>query len=538
MSSGSLALVLHAHLPFVRHPEHEEFLEEEWLFEAITETYLPLIGMMQRLVLDAVPFQLTMTVTPTLCAMLQDQLLRDRYVRYLDRSIELAAREMERNRADEALRTLSEFYHTSFSDCRFRFVECGGDLLGEFRKLRDEGCLEIMATAATHGLLPLLQSSPEAVRAQILIGCDIYRDIFGSDPAGFWLPECAYASGLETILQEANLRWVIVDAHGLMFGRPRPRRAIYAPCYTAAGPAVFARDRDSSRQVWSATEGYPGDPAYRDFYRDIGFDLPLEYLRPGAMEPGVRKFTGLKYHRITGGAQVKELYDPARAESAAEAHASHFLEVRRRQMNELRALNFDPIVVAPFDAELFGHWWFEGPRFLESFIRQAAHGHQDLRLTSKETYGEQDFRLTTPTKFLASHPTQQTIAPAASSWGENGYLGVWLDKSNSWIYPHLHSAARRMTEVARAQVSDGSALTDRVLKQLARELLLAQSSDWAFLMKTGTATHYATKRVTDHLLRFNRLYDEFTSGKLDEGFLSNCEWRDNLFPDVNWRYYV
>jgi len=537
MSSGHLALVLHAHLPFVRHPEHEEFLEEEWLFEAITETYLPLIAMMQRLVRDGVLFQLTMSVSPTLCAMFQDQLLRDRYVSYLDRSIELAAREMERNRADEPLRRLSEFYHANFLDCRGRFLGCGGDLLGEFRKLRDEGCLEIMATAATHGLLPLLQPSPTAVRAQILIGCDVYRVAFGADPTGFWLPECAYAPGVETIMQEANLRWFILDAHGLMFGEPRPRRGIYAPCYTAAGPAAFARDRDSSRQVWSATEGYPGDPFYRDFYRDIGFDLPLEYLRPGAATASTRKFTGLKYHRITGRDCDKELYDPDRARSTAEGHASHFLEVRRQQSNELRALDFDPIVVAPFDAELFGHWWFEGPHFLESFIRQAALGHQDLRLTSK-TYGQWDFQLTTPTAFLKDRPTQQTIAPAASSWGENGYLGVWLDESNSWIYPHLHAAARRMTEVARAHASDESALTDRVLKQLARELLLAQSSDWAFLMRTGTATHYATKRVTDHLLRFNRLQDEFTSGAVDEGFLSNCEWRDNLFPDVNWRHYV
>jgi 1,4-alpha-glucan branching enzyme len=538
MSSGYLALVLHAHLPFVRHPEHEEFLEEEWLFEAITETYLPLIAMMQRLVRDGVPFQLTMTITPTLCAMLQDQLLRDRYVRYLDRSIDLAAREMERNRNDEPLRRLSEFYHTNFFRCRFRFLEGAGDLLDEFRKLRDIGCLEIMATSATHGLLPLLQASPEAVRAQVKIGCDVYRTAFGRDPTGFWLPECAYAPGLETIMQEANLRWFIVDAQGLMFGQPRPRRAIYAPCYTAAGPAVFARDRDSSRQVWSASEGYPGDPAYRDFYRDIGFDLPVEYIWPGSKPPAIRKFTGLKYHRITGRNCAKELYDPDGADCTAQAHASHFLEVRRQQMNDLRALNFDPIVVAPFDAELFGHWWFEGPQFLESFIRKAVHAHQDLRLTRKVAYGQPDFQLTTPTAFLADHSTQQTIAPAASSWGENGYFGVWLDENNSWIYPHLHSAARLMTEAARAHLSDGRVLTDRVLKQLARELLLAQSSDWAFLMKTDTARNYATKRVTDHLLRFNRLHEQFTSGTLDEDFLSNCEWRDNLFPDLNWRYYL
>ncbi|HSV63832.1 MAG TPA: DUF1957 domain-containing protein, partial [Chthoniobacterales bacterium] len=443
MATGYLALVLHAHLPFVRHPEHEDFLEEDWFFEAITESYIPLLAMMERLVRDQVPFKLTMTVTPTLCAMLHDELLRERYVRYLDRAVALAEREIERNRSDEQLRGLSEFYHTHFQLSRQRFFHWSGDLLSIFRRLREDGCLELMASAATHGLLPLLQQSPEAVRAQIFAGCDSHHAMFHADPAGFWLPECAYHPGVENILREAGVRWFILDAHGLMYAEPRPRRAIYAPCFTPAGPAAFARDRDSSRQVWSAAEGYPGDPAYREFYRDIGFELPLEHLWPESVAP-LRKFTGIKYHRITsrhGG--DKGLYDPAVAAAAAEAHASHFLDARQKQLNDLRALDFDPIVVAPFDAELFGHWWFEGPQFLESLLRKAAHGRQDLRLTSRENYGHEDFQLTTPTEFLAEHPTQQTVSPAASSWGENGHLGVWLDKTNSWIYPHLYSAAER-----------------------------------------------------------------------------------------------
>jgi 1,4-alpha-glucan branching enzyme len=537
MSTGYLALLLHAHLPFVRHPEHDEFLEEDWLFEAITESYIPLLGMMERLTQDEVPFKLTMTVTPTLGAMLQDQLLLERYVRYLDRSIALTERETVRNRDHDKLRGLSEFYHRHFLESRDRVFQWNGDLLGVVRRLRDDGCLEIMASAATHGLLPLLQQSPEAVRAQVLIGCDSYRATFQGDPSGFWLPECAYHPGVEDVMREANLRWFVIDAHGLMFGQPRPRRAIYAPCYTMAGPAAFARDRDSSRQVWSAAEGYPGGPAYREFYRDIGFELPTEYLWPGATD-APRKFTGIKYHRITDRHGEKELYDPAAAARVAEAHASHFLEMRRQQLNELRALDFDPIVVAPFDAELFGHWWFEGPQFLEAFVRKAAHSQQNLRLTSREQYGHEDFQLTTPTDFLTTYPTQQTVAPAASSWGENGHLGVWLDKTNSWIYPHLYSAAERMTKVSRASTRDDRPLTDRILKQMARELLLAQSSDWAFLIKTGTAKHYATKRVTDHLLRFNRLYDQFVTGQVDEAFLANCEWRDNIFPDIDWRRYV
>jgi 1,4-alpha-glucan branching enzyme len=542
---GHFALILHAHLPFVRHPEHEHFLEEEWLFEAITETYIPLLRVMHRLVDDCVPFKLTMSVTPTLCAMLQDQLLSERYVRHLDLLIDLAARERKRNRKYPQLCDLADFYIGLFSDTHRLFVhEWKCDLMSVVRELQQTGAVEIIASAATHGLLPILQQqSPRAARAQVLIGRDVYVELFSGEPAGFWLPECGYAPGLESILQEANLRWFVVDSHGLLFGMPLPCRSIYAPCYTPAGPAAFARDLAASRQVWSAQAGYPGDPAYRDFYRDIGFDLPMEHL--GSVARGTRKFSGVKYHRITGRSDEKQLYDRTAAENAAAQHAIHFLEQCRRQIREIGEMGFDPILVAPFDAELFGHWWFEGPIFLEQFIRHASN--------------ERHFQLTTPSEYLTAHPTQQIVEPAASTWGENGHLAVWLDPSNAWIYPQLNAAANKMTTLAR-KVADqtvgqprkrsglpneplaGEApaiqMTDRALKQLARELLLAQSSDWAFLMKTGTAREYATQRTIDHLARFNRLHDQFVTNNLDEEFLRDCEWRDNIFPNVNWRYYA
>jgi 1,4-alpha-glucan branching enzyme len=521
---GHFALILHAHLPFVRHPEHEHFLEEDWFFEAITETYIPLLRMMQRLVDDGVRFRLTMSLTPTLCAMLQDQLLRERYVRHLALLIDLAARERKRNRKDVNLHKLACFYFNLFQESRAFFVdECKYDLLNVFRNLRDAGALEIIASAATHGLLPILQQqAPEAARAQILIGRDVYVECFGAEPTGFWLPECGYSPGLEATLQEANLRWFVLDGHGLLFGSPRPCRSVFAPCYTPAGPAAFARDRDSSRQVWSANEGYPGHPVYREFYRDIGFDLAVEHLGP--IVRGARKFSGVKYHRITGSGTEKELYDRATAENAAATHAHHFLDQRRKQVEELTEFGFEPILVAPFDAELFGHWWFEGPLFLEHFIRQAA--------------VESDLFLTTPNEYLAAHPTQQIIQPAASTWGENGHLGVWLDASNAWIYPHLQAAAQKMTALAKDTSALVGQMADRVLKQLTRELLLAQSSDWAFLIKTATAREYATRRTLDHLARFNHLHDQFVSNSVDEEFLGECESRDNIFPNVNWRYYV
>ncbi|MEY5026512.1 MAG: hypothetical protein RLZZ244_2040, partial [Verrucomicrobiota bacterium] len=199
----------------------------------------------------------------------------------------------------------------------------------------------------------------------------------------------------------------------------------------------------------------------------------------------------------------------------------------RSQIAELKGhMNVPPIVVSPFDAELFVHWLFEGPECLNWFLRKAA-------------CDQEDFTLTTPSRYLEQHSTHQVLTPAASSWGHKGYWEVWLEESNAWIYPHLHAAARRMTELARRfQHSSPDPMLERALRQSARELLLAQSSDWAFLMKTGTAREYATKRTQDHIHRFNHLHEQITAQRLDEGFLANCETRDNIFPDLQWRYYA
>lgn len=542
---GFLALVLHAHLPYVRHPEYEEFLEEDWLYEAITETYLPLLDILHRMAEEQVPFKLSMSLTPPLCHMLRDPLLQERASRYIDRAVELSRREVERTRGQGKVAEVARMYAERFEHLRWSWEErWRRDLVSAFAKLMDAGVLEIITCAATHGFLPLMENYPESVRAQIFLARDHYREMFGRDPVGIWLPECAYVASLDRVLQEANLRWFIVDAHGLMFGNPRPRYAIYAPSFTPAGPAAFGRDRDSSRQVWSSEGGYPGDPAYRDFYRDIGFDLSLDYLRPFLPADGSRKFTGLKYHRITGRTHDKDVYDRGWATAAADHHAGHFMQARVEQFQRLKAsMNVDPVVVSPFDAELFGHWWFEGPEFLNYFIRKSA-------------YDQKEFSFTTPTQYLREHDTHQMVVPSSSSWGHKGYWEVWLDDSNSWIYPHLHMAAKRMTETARnfaPRLSphlgqpDGAAgsntpqqhvILDRAIRQMARELLLAQSSDWAFLMKTGTARNYAAKRTKDHILRFTRLYDQVRAEAIDVAFLENCEWRDNIFPTLNWRYYV
>ncbi len=522
---GYLSIVLHAHLPFVRHPEHEKFLEETWLFEAITETYVPLLQILEGWAHDGMDTRLTLTLSPTLCAMLRDPLLQERYDRHLRGLVELAEKEIHRTHWDRAFHELAWMYHHRLTTIRDAYLGWGRDLVGAFRKLQDRGRLEIITTAATHALLPLFASHPPTLRAQILTARDHYRSCFGRDPRGIWLPECAYFDGVEEFLQEANLRWFIMDTHGLLHAQPRPRYGVFAPVFTPNGIAAFGRDLDSSRQVWSKFEGYPGDTRYRDFYRDIGFDLDFDYVKPHLPSPDHRGFTGLKYYRITGRAADKQPYHRDTALRTAAEHAGHFLNARLAQFAKLGGImDRPPLVLAPYDAELFGHWWYEGPEFLDYFVRKAC-------------FDQKIFSLITPEDYLRLHPTNQVAKPGASSWGEEGYYRVWLNERNQWILPHLQIAGQRMTELAR-RFLDPPPLLGRALRQAARELLLAQSSDWPFILRTGTSPDYASRRVKDHLLRFITLYEQLKKKKVDEKWLREIESRDNVFPDINVAYWA
>jgi 1,4-alpha-glucan branching enzyme len=522
---GYLCLILNAHLPFVRHPEHEKFLEESWLFEAITETYLPLIRLMEGWRRDGIEPRLTLSLSPTLCAMFQDLLLQDRYDRHLHALIELAEKELARTHWEPALHALARMYHERFSQARETYTACGRNLAAAFCKFHQSGTLELITSAATHALLPLLASSPQSLRAQVLVARDHHRSCFGADPRGIWLPECAYVEGIEQVLQEANIRWFVVDTHGLLYARPRPRYGVFTPVFTPQGVAAFGREWESATQVWSRDSGYPSDARYRDFYRDIGFDLDLDYIRPYLPSPEVRGFTGIKYHRITGASPEKSLYDREAALRAAEEHAGHFLSQRISQVNRLASImERPPLLVAPYDAELFGHWWYEGPEFLDFLVR-------------KVTLDQQIIRLTTPSEYLERYPTQQIVQPSPSTWGEEGYLRMWLDEANQWIYLHLQVAQERMTELAR-RYPNADGLVARCLRQAARELLLAQASDWPFILRTGTNPEYASRRVKDHLLRFLKLHEQLTSGPIDELWLARVEGVDNLFPNVQYSYWA
>ena len=526
MPKGYLCLVLHTHLPYVRHPEHEDFLEEAWFYEAITETYIPIILVLERLLRDKVDFRLTMSLTPTLISMLEDQLLQDRYVKHINKLIELGHKEVERTRRQPEFRNLANMYLGRFHEARSVFERYRHNLVKAFKAFQDTGKIEIITCGATHGYLPLMDVIQPSIKAQVNVATAHYEKVFSRKPQGIWLPECGYAPGYDQILKDAGIKYFFSDAHGVLHGSPRPKYGVFAPVYCKSGVACFGRDLESSKQVWSSIEGYPGDYMYREFYRDIGFDLDYEYIKPYIHPDGVRINTGIKYYRITGvDTGHKEPYLPDRARDKAGEHAGNFMFNRQRQIEYLfDLLQKKPIIVSPYDAELYGHWWYEGPMWLDFLIRKIAF--------DQDTIG-----LITASEYLAENPCNQVITPSMSSWGWKGYSEMWLQGPNDWIYRHLHAASERMTELVKGSRALTGGILKRALNQALRELLLAQGSDWGFIMGTGTHIDYAIRRTKEHILRFTRLYEDIKSNSIDENWLAGIEYKDNIFPDIDYRVH-
>jgi len=520
----TLALVLHAHLPYIRHPGQTRAPEEQRLFDAISDIYLPLLGVFERLEADKVPFRLAMSFSPSLCEMLNDDLLRKRYLEHLDRLIELGAHENERTSANPALHRLACLYYDRVVDDRLRYVErYDMDLIKAFDFFHKKGRLELLTTAATHAFLPFYSAYPEAIQAQIETALACHRSFFGKNPSGFWLPELGWFPGLDEYLRGYNFAYTIVETHALIFGTPVPRAGTWAPVRTPNGLVVFARDLHATRQVEDPESGFPSHPLYRDRTRDIGYDLPYEDLRAFMDPDGPRFPTGFKYWASGEPGEVKQAYDPDLAEILVEDHADAFMDQRVDLGSRAMALSGSPgLSVCAFDAELFGHHWFEGPAFMEALFRRGAR--------------RRDIRFAAPGDCLDPSGDLQEVVPQFSSWGSNGYAETWLDSSNDWTYRHLLRSVVRMSELAERFPDDGG-LKERALNQAARELLLAQSSDWALIMNRRTAPDYARLRVEEGIMNFTSIYESLGGNYISTEWLTNLERSHKLFPAINYRIF-
>jgi 1,4-alpha-glucan branching enzyme len=528
---GYLALVLHAHLPFVRHPEHARHLEERWLYEALIECYLPLLEAFDRMADEGVSFALTMSITPPLAAMLKDELLRQRFHEHLARAQRLAEQEVHRLRGDSRFGPVASFYAEHLHAMRGVWDRHGGDVVAGLVRHWDAGRLELLTCSATHCYLPGMVPAREGIRPQLELGVQGFERLVGRRPRGAWLAECAYHPTFDEEIARAGIRFTILETHGITHARPRPPWGVHAPIASPSGVVFFGRDVESSRQVWSREEGYPGDVYYRDFYRDIGFDLPESELMGEVAADGSRLMTGLKYFRITGKGLDKEPYQPGVATQKAREHGAHFVAQLARRAQQLRGASLGsdaeaaappPVVVAPYDAELFGHWWFEGPLFLEAAFRRLHEARAEIEPITLHEY-------------LVRHPACVQATPSPSSWGAGGYGEVWVGPEAAPTWRHVHHATRYAKWLVD-RYGDAQGRRGEALDQAIRELLLLQSSDWPFILKMGTTVGYAQARLRSHVHRLRHLGHLVETGRIDgedEVWLDDVARRDNFLAQLS-----
>jgi len=562
---GNFALVLHAHLPYVL--MHGVWPHgTDWLNEAAAECYIPLINAFTQLAEEGISANVTINVSPVLAEQLADEGFKAGFLDYVDQRIAFAEQN-EKEFHDTGrphLERLAQDWRAYFEGVRRDFTDrYKMDLIGALRRLQDGGHIEIITCCATHGYLPLL-GRDECVQAQVRTGVATYQRHFGRPPRGLWLPECAYRpryewvspldksgqpkpvlrQGVEEFLHDAGIRYFIVDSHLLKGGKPigvymdrfealqrlwgqfsehyTPRAEIaersphrtYVVCSDPGADrtaAIFVRDPRSALQVWSGEHGYPGDGNYLDFHKKHF--------------PG-----GHRYWRVTdckADLGAKQEYDPDCIEDCLASHAYHFNELVRNILTDDTTVPLGSgVVCAPFDAELFGHWWFEGPRWIYKVFK-ALHQSGDVRSVQCSQY-------------LSEQPPASVVGLPEGSWGEGGFHWIWLNQWTEWTWREIYKAEDQFVALLARYRNDPDPTLAELLQQAGRELLLLESSDWQFLISTWHARDYAENRVAVHVNDFKALADLVEAYSVrrtltpeERAFLEKVHMRDSLFPGLD-----
>jgi 1,4-alpha-glucan branching enzyme len=521
-----ISLVLNGHLPFVRHPELPQSFEERWFFEALSETYIPLLEMFDRLEADHIPFKLGLSLSPALCHMLKDDLLLERYLEYTNKQIEFGLQELERTRGDREMHCLAKRFYDTVVDRRILFTErYEGNILKICDYYQRKGRLDILTTAATHCFLPFYTTNTEAVQAQFEVALASYRLNFGRSPQGFWLPELGWAPELERYLRVYNFAYTVVDTHSLIFGTPHAAKGSFYPVRTPLGIFVLARDFYASRDIADRDQGFAYAAVYRDVQQDVGYDLPSAMIKPFLGSSGGRTQTGYKYRALGRWDRKKQVYDPHKASEKIKEQVCAFLDARVARFEAASAyMPETALSLCAYHADTFGRFWHEGPEFLETLFREA---------NTRE-----DVRFMTPAEYLYKQDTAgfQRMVPEFSSAGTNGYAEMWLDASNDWIYRHTARSLERMIELAE-RFPNESGIKERALNQAAREILLAQTSDWTKWLYQHEFVDYARNQLEESLRNFTTIYEALGSNYISTEWLTSLEQRHNIFPTINYRVF-
>ena len=526
MSLGYFGLVLHGHIPWCKKSGTWP-AGEEWIMEAMNETYIPMLNALRELKDNGIKISLTINITPILAEQLADDYMKNRFGEYMEDKIKRCKSDIQRFENHPQQQVIAQFHlenHKKILDSFYHNYY--RDILGTFKWLQDEGMIELITCGATHGFLPLMESD-SGIFSQVQTAVETHKKHFNREPKGIWIPECAYRpkeykdgklrESIDYWLNNSGLEYFFVDSHGILNAEMLEQKNDIGldtniGYQLETGVFVFGRNINSSRQVWDATIGYPGNEYYREFHKKD-------------------HETGLHYWRITSkglGGESKQLYDIQLARQKIEEHANHFINTLNNELTDFHNKhNREGIIVSPYDFELYGHWWMEGVDWLKRVFELISQ-HKNIEMITFSDY-------------IAKYKDQfSTIKMGRSSWGEGGQFQVWLNKQHGWIWPYINGSIKEFENVLEMNLNPNE-WEARILKQIARELILMEGSDWPFLLYTEQAKEYANQRFHHHHQRFNKLIwgakDFQEKRRIAFHELEQIEDIDSCFPDININYF-
>ncbi len=526
MTLGYFGLILHGHIPWCKKSGTWP-AGEEWLMEAMNETYIPMLNILRELKEREVKTAITINITPILAEQLADEYMKQRFTEYMEDLISRVKNDIKRFENHQKRKIIAEYHLRNFEHILDTFYHnYYRDLLGTFKWLQDEKMIELITCGATHGFLPLFEND-SGIFSQIQLAVDTHKKYFNKEPKGIWLPECAYRpkeykngslrQSIDYWLNNSGIEYFFVDSHGILNAEILERKNDIGldtnfGYILETGVSVFGRNQKTSRQVWDAKIGYPGNEYYREFHKKD-------------------HESGLHYWRITSkdfGKNEKQLYDIEKAEETTKNHAHHFVSLVSEELIEFsNKFHRKGIIISPYDFELYGHWWMEGISWLNE-IFELIHNNKNIELITISDYisiFKDDFSV---------------IKMKESSWGEGGHFQVWKNPDHGWIWPYINGSIKEFENVLELNIKLDE-MGKRILQQAARELLLMEGSDWPFLLYTKQAKEYANQRFHHHHQRCNKLIwaakDLNDKRRISMRELEKIEAIDSCFRDINIDYF-
>jgi len=493
-------------------------------FDAVSDSYIPLLQMFERLENDGVNFKVGLVLPPILCNMLENPEIQELYLQYLEKRIALGKKEVNRSKNDPAAQELVKENLEKYIQLKKSFSsKYQKNLINQFAEYQKKGLIEILATCASDIFIPHYADLPEALSAQIEIGLQAYKRSFGDIPEGFFLPEFGYTPGIEKLIKAYGYTYTILHSRSVLLSQNIPSDGIFYPTRSENGLIIYSAD-SSIKDLIYGEEAYSTASCYRNENRDIGFELDLKKLSPVLEQNAARYSTGYKYWKKDFSEEAAFSYNPKEAAQQAEKDAENFISNRLAFLEHASefAKNEDFVIsVCCLDDNYLRSQWYEYLNWLENVLRQADESKLETVLLGS---------------LVTKSYTLEKIEASYSSGAGQGYGENLLSSKNCWMMRYVRKATERMIDLAERFPND-TGLKTRLLNIGSVELLLAQSSSLAKMIEDDDCADYANRRFRLSINAFTSVFDSLGSNTVSTEWLTTLESLDNVFPWINYRVF-